>query len=411
MKSNLLPKNNSWQQAAKYCDEFFPTPTDIGFCLTKNLKINDVMNYNIDYDQVFESSKRKSKQTNEKIDGGSLWSRNTLVILTDGKNELRQSYPRTLNGHLNEIIFQLHSPKELAKIHLSGSDYVEELAPLRLKAGNEYFIKVTATGQTTSINFKKLDFNERNCYTDEELAQSKSNTIFKINTEKNCQYECHVILAHKECKCIPWDFMHNSKISLSENVKIHECDVFGRTCFFKTMKNLSESQTKFCDHCIKECDYLNYYKEVITNNLIQEKPIVGTLNGKYLSYEIPNRFGFKHHKAHITGGSKLFIDFFEDNNGTLTDKGSRDTFDYLMVQEKEKYIRRRLSLYNDIIIIHLRFEEPQIDWIDTKYTLLDQFSSFGGKFGIFAQLTGCSLLGLLNICFLIFKILFASYHQ
>ena len=98
----------------------------------------------------------------------------------------------------------------------------------------------------------------------------------------------------------------------------------------------------------------------------KEKPIVGTLNGKYLSYEIPNRFGFKHHKAHITGGSKLFIDFFEDNNGTLTDKGSRDTFDYLMVQEKEKYIRRRLSLYNDIIIIHLRFEEPQIDWIDTR---------------------------------------------
>ena len=60
---------------------------------------------------------------------------------------------------------------------------------------------------------------------------------------------------------------------------------------------------------------------------------------------------------------------------------------------------------NDIIIVHLRFIEPEMDQIDAKYTLMDQFANFGGNFGIFAEMTGINFLGLLNLFIIILKFL------
>ena len=61
-------------------------------------------------------------------------------------------------------------------------------------------------------------------------------SIFKTYTAKNCKYECHVKLAEKMCKCIPWDYLHNKKSV--------ECDIFGRTCFYNAMENLTISTEK-----------------------------------------------------------------------------------------------------------------------------------------------------------------------
>ena len=48
----------------------------------------------------------------------------------------------------------------------------------------------------------------------------------------------------------------------------------------------------------------------------------------------------------------------------------------------------------------------EISLIDVKYTTMDRFASFGGNYGIFAEITGCSLLGLLSIVILTYKLLF-----
>ena len=63
-----------------------------------------------------------------------------------------------------------------------------------------------------------------------------------------------------------------------------------------------------------------------------------------------------------------------------------------------------VAKYQDLLVVHLRFLQPRINIVDTKYTWSDLIAGFGGKFGIFAQLTGWSFLGILNLFILIIKI-------
>ena len=41
--------------------------------------------------------------------------------------------------------------------------------------------------------------------------------------------------------------------------------------------------------------------------------------------------------------------------------------------------------------------KPKIDVLDVKYSIWDKFANVGGNFGIFAEIVGCSFLGLLNL--------------
>ena len=68
-----------------------------------------------------------------------------------------------------------------------------------------------------------------------------------------------------------------------------------------------------------------------------------------------------------------------------------------------------LKIFEDLVIVHFRFLKPEINIISPKYTTSDTFANFGGTFGIFAEITGCSFLGLLNILILVLKIIFCSY--
>ena len=69
-------------------------------------------------------------------------------------------------------------------------------------------------------------------------------------------------LATEICKCIPWDFIQKSKVN--------ECDVFGRTCFYNTMKNLTKGLQNFCKHCVKECDYIKFNKQIIKDKIFAD---------------------------------------------------------------------------------------------------------------------------------------------
>ena len=64
-----------------------------------------------------------------------------------------------------------------------------------------------------------------------------------------------------------------------------------------------------------------------------------------------------------------------------------------------------------LIVVHLRFLKPKVTLIDLKYTLLDKIANFGGKFGLFAQLTGCSLLAIFKIVFIMFKVIFSQSND
>ena len=120
---------------------------------------------------------------------------------------------------------------------------------ISLSLGKEYFIDVVPTGSRASDSLKSLDAFDRKCLLKDELPES---SVFKQYSESNCKYECRVELVSTLCGCVPWDFI-TTKLSPKK-----ECDVFGRTCFFAKMKNVTRSPENICPQCQKACDYTNY---------------------------------------------------------------------------------------------------------------------------------------------------------
>ena len=100
---------------------------------------------------------------------------------------------------------------------------------------------------------------------------------FKKYTENNCRYECHVNLAKQFCKCIPWDYID------SESKSFDECDVFGRTCFWKAMKQFSISQNDKCPMCKPECDFVKFEKLITNKEMLATHGISG---GKYYNRQL-----------------------------------------------------------------------------------------------------------------------------
>ena len=367
---------------AKICNDFFLTPTDQGMCLTKNIDIKEILHKNEDYDSFFEAD---LQNTEKHFDGKTLWSKVKLLIYIDGgirDNGLRQTFPRAPNSNLDEVKILLHPYKDLAKMS-QEDDYNVHLAPLTLKFGHEYFIDITPKGTKVSEDFKALPFEKRQCLTTEDKIPRSP--TFKKYSQNNCYYECHVQLAQDRCQCKPWDFV-------DYNSKMEECDVFGRTCFFATMENVAQSQHTLCPQCLKECEYISYEMS--------------------MTKEITHLYGFVHTDRQLLEEGKAWIkgpiemaEFFMDKNDTFYDRGLKEAFTAMGYDYSELELARRdLRL----TAINLRFLQPNFNWVDTKYTLMDKLAGFGGNFGIFAEITGCSLLALLNIIIVIFKSFFTN---
>ena len=357
----------------RLCNDFFITPSDIGMVLTKHLDINDVMKINEDYDDVFEPGSDQRKP-NTKIEGGTIWSEMTLVLDVNAVTPMSQTYPRHPTMPTGELQIQIHQDTELAKMILESSyDHLSE--PLTLQAGHEYHIDVHPYGQISTREFKDLNQDQRKCKLKEEVDPRG---IFKVYTQKNCKYSCLVELATKECQCKPWDFLSNS-------TSVPECDIFGRTCFFNAMNMMTKSPKSLCNHCIKECDFMKFKKE------LTGKKLIDTWGNKYFSV-----MDFKN------SGSLAFWDYLMDENMTIIDYGLRNLYNKFPGQKFDVYPDKN---FGDLIVVHLKFKKPEVNIISPKYTIFDMIGNFGGQFGLFEQVTGASFLGLINIVILIFKLI------
>ena len=145
--------------SGKLCNDFYPTPTDMGMCLTRNLNIKDILHQNDDYEDIFGNDKKPKKFL-----GRNFWSEMTLIISSSSENnELRQALPRKAKVKTSEIYLQIHHPKQLAKFHLEDTYNIQN-APLKLKIGEKALIDVTPTGAIASGRFKGRNIEDRNCF-------------------------------------------------------------------------------------------------------------------------------------------------------------------------------------------------------------------------------------------------------
>ena len=156
-----------------------------------------------------------------------------------------------------------------------------------------------------SSDFKKLSPTERNCVIKEDEFYSGTFKAYNIN---NCKYECQVKKAQDLCQCIPWDFIDHESDKL-------ECDVFGRTCFFNAMQNLSHLHINSCPHCKDDCEFTKY------------RTLVKDVNDDgFLEYENGNWFYAFERGDDWAEGERELKDLFLDRNHTLASKTFKDTF-------------------------------------------------------------------------------------
>ena len=367
--------------SGKVCNDFFPTPSDSGICLTKNLDLKEILHFKDNYDSLFE---QELQQTGKKIENGTTWGGISLILVPEQSIYIENSV-RSPGSSGRKLKLQLHQNNEFANIFKSN-DYDDFIIPLTLDPNHEYFIRVTPYGRQSSENLKNLSIEQRNCRLKNEVEEG---SIFKLYTESNCRYECHIKLALEMCKCAPWDFMHNSDEL--------ECDVFGRTCFYQAMKHLTRDSDDHCSQCIQGCDYMRYKREIVESKRIMEDITTDEYLGWGNEYFECQLFPEK-----VCRGENAFVEFFYDVNDTFFDKGFYNMQDSI-APEKGGSRYQRAKIYKNAIIVHLKFMKPEVEWVDVKYTSMDKISNFGGKFGIFAQLTGWSLIGIINLCIVLLK--------
>ena len=85
----------------------------------------------------------------------------------------------------------------------------------------------------------------------------------------------------------------------------------------------------------------------------------------------------------------------------------KDESDYYRITAGKRY-RRMQTLMKSTIIVRLSYKSSMVDMktLGARTTFSDKIANLGGTFGIWAELTGCSLLGLINLFILICKLLF-----
>ena len=259
------------------------------------------------------------------------------------------------------VQLQIHHADDIGTLS-TKADFLRGTEAITLKRGYEYHIDVTPVGSRSSDNLKALDAEDRNCLLENEIPEK---SIFKRYTESNCKYECHVAIAKQNCGCIPWDFMAKAT-HLGD-----ECDVFGRTCFFKEIKDIALNPQDICPHCKEACDKTEFVKKEVKSGTANKYLINILANKTFVGPDIVNF------------GSTII------NHNSIDEKHSLDDEPYLD---------------GDLIVVHLRFLTPEIESIDLSYSIWDKFANLGGNFGIFVEITGFSFLGILNIVVLILKL-------
>ena len=110
-------------------------------------------------------------------------------------------------------------------------------------------------------------------------------------------------------------------------------------------------------------------------------------------------------------GSPTLCDYVSDENNTFLDPEIRNTIwastrkTYWSSTEYTRF-KRIKSIMKHMVIVKLQYKAPQVEMtvLDARSSLSDKIAKLGGTFGIWVQLTGCTLLVLINLIVVMFKV-------
>ena len=109
----------------------------------------------------------------------------------------------------------------------------------------------------------------------------------------------------------------------------------------------------------------------------------------------------------------MLCEFIEDQNSVKTNRLLMKALwpsGYKALRSNSTTFRMAETFFNNTIIVRLRYKSSEVEFtkLDVRTTTTDKIANFGGTFGIWAELTGCSLLGMINLLIISFKLLFRS---
>ena len=80
------------------------------------------------------------------------------------------------------------------------------------------------------------------------------------------------------------------------------------------------------------------------------------------------------------------------------------------VRTYSSYSKIAMKFMENTIIVRLQYKSSEVEMskLDVRTTTTDKIANFGGTFGIWAELTGCTLLGMINLLIISFKLLFRA---
>lgn len=91
--------------------------------------------------------------------------------------------------------------------------------------------------------------------------------------------------------------------------------------------------------------------------------------------------------------------------------------DYVSSYEPKVIIGKRFSkmqtLMKNAVIVRFVYESSlvNVETLDARTTFSDKIANLGGTYGIWAELTGCSLLGIIHLLIIIFKIMMQKFGK
>ena len=114
-------------------------------------------------------------------------------------------------------------------------------------------------------------------------------------------------------------------------------------------------------------------------------------------------------------GSTVLCKYFQDVNGTFSDILLREIvwpLDYVNNEMRTSQYLFARKIMEKIIVLRLKYKSSVVEMnkFEIRTTMTDKIANFGGTFGIWAELTGCSLLGMINLLIISCKLFFRSRH-
>ena len=88
--------------------------------------------------------------------------------------------------------------------------------------------------------------------------------------------------------------------------------------------------------------------------------------------------------------------------------------DYWRLPAKiSKRFKRMQTLMKNMIIVRFVYDSSkvEVETRDVRTTFSDKIANLGGTYGIWAELTGCSLLGIIHLLIIIFKIMMQKFAK